>query len=82
MLIPRTIRPGPCAILSTMERQELIEKIKRLRQDSVADVEHFVDSLIRRGSILDRKSLDDELKNYAIQHAGTDADLDQGEVYE
>jgi len=65
-----------------MERQELIEKIKRLPADSVAEVEHFVDSLIRRESILDRKSLHEELANYAIQHAGTDVDLDQGESYE
>lgn len=66
----------PCAILSTMEQQELIEKIKRLPQDSVAEVEDFVDSLARRNGILNRKSLHQALTNYAIQHAGTDADLD------
>jgi len=30
-----------------MEQQELIEKIKRLPQDRIADVEAFVDSLIK-----------------------------------
>lgn len=59
-----------------MEQQELIEKIKRLPQDSVAEVEDFVDSLARREGILDRKSLHQALTNYAIQHAGTEADLD------
>ena len=59
-----------------MEQQELIEKIKRLPQDSVAEVEEFVDSLTRREGILDRESLHQALTNYAIQHAGTDADLD------
>ena len=59
-----------------MEQRELIEKIKKLPQDSVAEVEEFVDSLTRRAGILDRKSLHQALTNYAIQHAGTDADLD------
>ena len=59
-----------------MEQQELIEKIKRLPQDRVAEVEDFVDSLTRREGILDRKSLHQALTNYAIQHDGTDADLD------
>lgn len=59
-----------------MEQQELIEKIKRLPQDSVAEVEDFVDFLTRREGILDRKSLHHALTDYAIQHAGTNADLD------
>jgi hypothetical protein len=59
-----------------MEQQELIEKIKRLPQDSVAEVEDFVDSLARRQAILDRRSLHQALADYARQHAGTDADLD------
>jgi len=41
----------------TMEQQKLIEKIKRLPQDKVAEVEDFVDSLARREGILDRKTL-------------------------
>jgi hypothetical protein len=61
-----------------MERQELIEKIKRLPQDSVAEVEEFVDHLARRGYSLNRTSLHQALANYAIQHAGTEADLDPG----
>jgi hypothetical protein len=59
-----------------MEQQELIEKIKRLPQDSIAEVEDFVDSLARRERVLDRKSLHQALNSYAIQHAGAEADLD------
>jgi hypothetical protein len=59
-----------------MEQQELIEKIKRLPQDSIAEVEEFVDSLARRGRTLNRTSLPQALTNYALQHARTDADLD------
>jgi hypothetical protein len=59
-----------------MEQQELIEKIRRLPQESVAEVEEFVDSLARREGILDRKSLHQAFADYAIQHAGTAADLD------
>ncbi|MEK6280774.1 MAG: hypothetical protein AABN95_10510 [Acidobacteriota bacterium] len=59
-----------------MEQQELIEKIRRLPPDSVAEVEEFVDSLARREHSLNRTNLHQALTNYAIQHAGTDADLD------
>lgn len=59
-----------------MEQQELIEKIRRLPQESVAKVEEFIDSLARREGILDRKGLHQALADYASQHAGTDADLD------
>jgi hypothetical protein len=59
-----------------MEQQELIEKIKRLPQDRVAEVEDFVDSLARCERSLNRRSLHQALTNYAIQHAGTNADLD------
>jgi hypothetical protein len=59
-----------------MEPQELIEKIRRLPQESVAEVEEFIDSLARRKAILDRKSLHQALTNYAVQYAGTEADLD------
>ena len=65
-----------CAILSTMEQQELIEKIKRLPQDRVAEVEDFVDSLARREHSSNRENLHQALTDYANQHAGTDADLD------
>jgi hypothetical protein len=59
-----------------MEQQELIDKIKRLPQDRVAEVEEFVDSLERREHDLDRTNLHHALTAYAIQHAGTAADLD------
>src|SRR6266516_263579 len=73
----RTLRhEKSCAILSTMEPQELIEKIKRLPQDRVAEVESFVDSLARRENSSNRENLHQALTDYAIQHAGTDADLD------
>jgi len=45
MLLGGRRREKSCAILSTMEQRELIEKIKRLPQDLVAEVEDFVDSL-------------------------------------
>ena len=59
-----------------MEQQELIEKIKRLPQDRVAEVEDFVDSLVRREHSLNRPNLHQALSDYAIQHAGTAADID------
>ena len=59
-----------------MEQQELIDKIKRLPQDRVAEVEDFVDSLARRERSSDRTNLHQALSNYAIQHAGTAADID------
>ncbi|HZE67977.1 MAG TPA: hypothetical protein VE135_00425 [Pyrinomonadaceae bacterium] len=59
-----------------MEQQELIEKIKRLPQDRIAEVENFVDSLARRELSSNRMNLHQALTDYAIQHAGTDADID------
>lgn len=59
-----------------MEQQELIDKIKPLPQDRVAEVEEFVDSLERRKHPLDRINLHHALTAYATQHAGTAADLD------
>ncbi len=59
-----------------MEQQKLFEKIKRLPQDKVAEVEDFVDALARRDQNLNRTKLHQALMNYAIQNAGTDADLD------
>ena len=59
-----------------MEQQELIEKIKRLPQERVAEVEDFVDSLARREHSSNRMNLHQALTDYAIQHAGTDADFD------
>jgi len=59
-----------------MEQQELIEKIKRLPQDRVAEVEDFVDSLTRLKHITNRENLHQALIDYATQHAGTEADID------
>jgi hypothetical protein len=59
-----------------MEQQELIEKIKRLPQNRVAELEDFVDSLARREDSADRISLHQALTNYAVRHVGTNADLD------
>ena len=59
-----------------MEQQELIDKIKRLPQDRVAEVEDFVDSLARREHISNRENLHHALTDYATQHAGTEADID------
>ena len=58
-----------------MEQQELIEKIKRLPHDRIAEVEAFIDSLSREPA-LDRTALHQALTDYALQHGGTDADLD------
>jgi hypothetical protein len=57
-----------------MEQQELIEKIKRLPHDRLAEVEAFIDSLSRRA--LDRAAINQSLREYALKNAGTDADLD------
>ena len=59
-----------------MEQHELIDKIKRLPQDRVAEVDDFVDSLTRCEHSSNRISLHHALADYAIQHAGTDADID------
>jgi hypothetical protein len=52
---------------------ELIEKINRLPHDRLAEVEAFVDSLLRRP---DRAAINQALREYALRNAGTDADLD------
>ena len=59
-----------------MEQQELIEKIKRLPPHRVAEVDSFVDSLARREHSSNRENLHQALTDYAIQHAGTAADID------
>jgi hypothetical protein len=53
----------------TMEQQELIEKIKRLPQDRIAEIEGFVDSLARREHSLNRINLHQALTNYASHNA-------------
>ena len=61
-------------ILSFMQH-ELIEKIKRLPQDRIAEVEAFIDSLSREPG-LDQTALHRAISEYAVQHMGTNADLD------
>ena len=65
---------GQC-YTSLMEQHELIEKIKRLPHDRIAEVEAFIDSLSRERA-LDQTALHQALTDYALQHGGTDADLD------
>ena len=59
-----------------MERQELIRKIEELPPDRLAEVEGFVESLRCRDNDLNRGELHQALLDYALQNAGTDADLD------
>ena len=59
-----------------MERQELIDRIKKLPQDRVAEVAEFVESLAHRERNGRRANLHQALSDYAIEHAGTIADLD------
>jgi len=63
----------PDVILSCMERQEIIEKIKRLPHDRLAEVDAFIDSLSRRPS---RAARTRAIRDYALRNAGTHADLD------
>ena len=64
------------AIISRMERQELIDRIKKLPQDRIAKVAEFVESLAQRERNGRRSNLHQALSDYAIKHAGTAADLD------
>ena len=57
-----------------MERQELIDRIRKLPQERVAEVAEFVESLVERDS--GRANLHQALSEYAVEHAGTIADLD------
>jgi len=59
-----------------MERQELIKKIEQLPPNRLAEVENFVESLARRDNDLNRSDVNQALLDYAIQRAGTEADLD------
>jgi hypothetical protein len=56
-----------------MERQALIEKIKRLPHDRLAEVDRFLDSLSRRSS---RAAIKKALREYALRYGGTGVDLD------
>lgn len=59
-----------------MERQELIDRIRKLPQDRLAKVAEFVETLVQRERNASRASLHQALSDYAIEHAGTIADLD------
>jgi hypothetical protein len=59
-----------------MEEQALIEKIRKLPPDRLAELEDFVESLAQRDSIVDETRLHQALAEYASQHAGSAADLD------
>lgn len=63
-------------IIRLMERQELIDKIKQLPQDRVAEVAEFVESLARQDRNGNRAHLHQRLSDYAIAHSGTIADVD------
>jgi hypothetical protein len=57
-----------------MERQELIKKIEELPPDRLPELENFVESIARGED--DKQRLHQALADYALKHAGTDADLD------
>jgi hypothetical protein len=59
-----------------MEQQELIDRIKKLPQDRVAEVAEFVESLARREHSRNRMDIHQALSDYAIRHAGTPTDID------
>jgi hypothetical protein len=59
-----------------MERQELIDRIMKLPHDRVAEVAEFVESLALRERNGGRSNLHQAISDYAIEHAGTTADLD------
>lgn len=59
-----------------MERQELIDRIRKLPQDRLAKVAEFVESLVQRERNASPANLHQALSDYAMEHAGTSADLD------
>jgi hypothetical protein len=64
-----------------MERQELIEKIEQVPPDRLAELERFVESILNRDDASGRTLLSDALTDYALEHAGTVADLPLTEEY-
>jgi hypothetical protein len=59
-----------------MERQELIKRIEELPPERLAEVENFVESLIRRNYSSEQRNLHQALRDYASKNAGTVVDLD------
>jgi hypothetical protein len=53
-----------------MERQDLIRKIEELPPSQLAEIEQFVESVMRESN------LDQALSEYASSHCGTTADYD------
>ena len=58
-----------------MEPQKLVNKIKSLPHDRIAEVEAFIDSLSRQPG-LDRTALHQAISDYALGHVENNADLD------
>lgn len=56
-----------------MQAESLIEKIKRLPPERIAEVEDFVDFLAQRSTTAVRH---DAIAAYAAEYGGTAADLD------
>jgi hypothetical protein len=59
-----------------MEQQELIERIKKLPPDRMDEIAEFIRSLEGREPNRNRMNLHKALSDYAVEHAGTVADLD------
>ena len=59
-----------------MEQQEIIKRIKKLPPDRRTDLADFVSSLEGREHNRNRQNLHEALSDYAVKHAGTNADLD------
>jgi hypothetical protein len=56
-----------------MHRETLIEKIKQLPPERIAEVEDFVDFIAERDAAASRHA---SIAAYAAEHAGSDVDLD------
>jgi Protein of unknown function (DUF2281) len=61
-----------------MQTESLIEKIMGLPPDKISEVEDFVDFLSQRTMQQTRRARHEAIAAYAVQFAGTEADLDEG----
>lgn len=61
-----------------MQEQTLIEKIRRLPPERIAEIEDFVDFLAQRAgdNRMSQNARDEAIAAYAAEYAGTGADLD------
>lgn len=57
-----------------MQTETLIEKIKSLPPERIAEVEDFVDFIAQRNAAASRY---EAIAAYAAEHAGSDVDLDR-----